>query len=234
MAKRKKLTPTQKEKNRLARKIRSNVRELNRQIKIIKREQSRGMYALDYKTVEDTFEKMRQLTKTKSETRIGTGRLSHMSLEKLQEIEDTTSHALSLKSFKTKGRREMFNQAWNTTNERMFPNQKGLTKKQYANMIAMFSDDKVKEYMELKMLSSEQIVDMAAYVDGRGAIKVREALQETEKLFMKPDGSIDTAEMQRMSKAAPEAFRELVRANMETDPEERRLRLRELKSRYSL
>lgn len=230
MAKRKKLTPTQKEKNRLARRIRSNVREMNRQLGIIKREQERGTYAADYQTVSNTIEAMRQLTNTKSVRKLGTGRLSHMSLADLQELEAFTEHSLSLKVFNTNKRREMYNQAYATTNARFFPNQKGMTRKQYANMIAMFSSSTVKQYMELHLLDSEQIVELAySSKDNRSDEELVKAIDATAKLF-----NNDTAKMQRMAKAAPAAFRKFVRAQMIKDDVERELTLRELKSRYSL
>lgn len=230
MAKRKKLTPTQKEKNRLARKIRSHVREMNRQLGIIKREQARGTYAADYQTVSNTVEAMRQLTNTKSVHKLGTGRLSHMSLADLQELEAFTEHSLSLKVFNTNKRREMYNQAYATTNARFFPNQKGMTRKQYANMISMFSNSTVKQYMELHLLDSEQIVELAySSKDSHSEKELVKAIDATAKLF-----NNDTAKMQRMAKAAPAAFRKFVRAQMIKDDKERELTLRELKSRYSL
>lgn len=230
MAKRKKLTPTQKEKNRLARKIRSNVKKLNRQLGIIQREQQRGTYASDYQTVSNTVEAMRQLTNTKSEKKLATGRLSHMSLASLQELEAYTEHALSLKVFNTNKRRQMYNQAYATTNARFFPNQKGMTRQQYANMVAMFSSSTVKQYMELHLLDSEQIVEIAHSTNDTSSDELLiKAIDKVSQMF-----GNNTAKMQRMAKAAPTAFRQLVRAQMIKDDKERELTLRELKSRYSL
>lgn len=169
--KKKKLTATQKEKNRLARKIRSNVKELNRQLGIIKREMTRGAYAPHYETVETTLETMRQLTKTKSENKFATGRLSHMSLSDLQELESYTTYVRTKKKvFNTTQRRDMFNRAWHTINSRYFSARdkngnlinKPLSRNEYRMLLTLFSDKTVGEFKELRMLGSTQLMDMVS------------------------------------------------------------------------
>lgn len=81
----KKLTPTQKEKNRLQRHIRSQVKKLNKRRGALLRENARLGRPSD--AVDDELmETWRARTKTVSKNKLSTGRLSNMSLKTLQNL----------------------------------------------------------------------------------------------------------------------------------------------------
>lgn len=238
MAKKKKLTATQKEKRRLARKIRSNVKELNRQLGIINREIERGSYAPHYETVDTTLETMRQLTKTKSATKFATGRLSHMSLADLQELESYTTYVRTKKKvFNTTQRREMFNRAWQTMNDRYFGGEEGLSRKEYRTLLTLFSDRTLSEYKEQHMLGSEQLMSFIAAVKGNP----QQAAQNLIEAFKQANAEINlnVKKFKLVFNNNAGALREFVNiyyahVNNAINAEERDKRLEEFKNHYNL
>lgn len=238
MAKKKKLTATQKEKRRLARKIRSNVKELNRQLGIINREIERGSYAPHYETVDTTLETMRQLTKTKSATKFATGRLSHMSLADLQELESYTTYVRTKKKvFNTTQRREMFNRAWQTMNDRYFGGEEGLSRKEYRALLTLFSDRTLSEYKEQHMLGSEQLMSFIAAVKGNP----QQAAQNLIEAFKQANAEINlnVKKFKLVFNNNAGALREFVNiyyahVNNAINAEERDKRLEEFKNHYNL
>lgn len=242
--KRKKLTATQKEKNRLARKIRSNVKELNRQLGIINREIERGSYAPYYETVDTTLETMRQLTKTKSATKFATGRLSHMSLADLQELESYSTHVRTQKKvFNTTRRRDMFNRAWQTMNSRYFSARdengnlinKPLSRKEYRMLLTLFSNKVIGEFKENRMLGSTQLMDMVAeYGDSYSTEDIVNAFRDVSEMF-----NMDTTRMTAVFKNNPKALRDTVNTHLKyragkIDEDEMNGILAEYKDKYNL
>lgn len=240
MAKKKKLTATQKEKRRLARKIRSNVRELNRQLGIINREIARGTYAPHYDTVDTTLEMMRKLTNTKSAKKFATGRLSHMSLADLQELESYSTHVRTQKKvFNTTQRRVMFNRAWQTMNDRYFGGEEGLSRQEYRALLTLFNDRTLSEYREQHMLDSEQLISFIAEVKATG--NPQQAAQNLIEAFKQANAEINlnVKKFKLVFNNNAGALREFVNiyyahVNNKIDVEERDKRLEEFKNHYNL
>lgn len=240
MAKKKKLTATQKEKRRLARKIRSNVRELNRQVGIINREIARGSYAPRYDTVDTTLEMMRKLTNTKSAKKFATGRLSHMSLAALQELESYSTHVRTKqKVFNTTQRREMFNRSWQTMNDRYFGGEEGLSRQEYRALLTLFSDRTLSEYREQHMLDSEQLMSFIVAVKDSG--NPHQAAQNLIEAFKQANEEINlnVKKYKQIFNNNAGASREFVNiyyalTNNAINDEERDKRLEEFKNHYNL
>ena len=245
MAKKKKLTATQKEKNRLARKIRSNVKELNRQLGIINREIARGSYAPHYETVDTTLETMRKLTKTKSATKFATGRLSHMSLADLQELESYTTHVRTKKKvFNTTQRRDMFNRAWHTMNSRYFSKRdengelikKPLSRKEYRMLLTLFSDKTIGEFKGNRLLGSTQLMDMVDDYgkSGYSTEDIINAFRDVTKMFKK-----DMTKMTAVFKNNPKTLRDTINTHLKynagkIDEDEMNEKIAEYKDKYNL
>lgn len=242
--KRKKLTATQKEKNRLARKIRSNVKELNRQLGIINREIERGSYAPHYETVDTTLEMMRKLTKTKSAKKFATGRLSHMSLADLQELESYSTYVRTKKKvFNTTQRRDMFNRAWQTMNSRYFSARdengelinKPLSRKEYRMLLTLFSDKTIGEFKENRLLGSTQLMDMVAeYGSSYSTEDIINAFRDVSEMF-----NMDTTKMSAVFKNNPKALRDTVNTHLKynagkIDEDEMNEKIAEYKDKYNL
>lgn len=240
MTMKKKLTATQKEKRRLARKIRSNVRELNRQLGIINREIARGSYAPHYDTVDTTLEMMRMLTNTKSAKKFATGRLSHMSLADLQELESYSTYVRTQKKvFNTTQRREMFNRAWQTMNSRYFDEGKGMSRQEYRALLTLFSNRTLGEFKEQHMLDSDQIISFMEAFKASG--NPRQAAQDIIEAFrqMNAEINLNVKKFKRVFNNDPGALREFVniyldRINNVTNVEERDKRVEEFKNKYNL
>lgn len=236
-------TPRKKrhrEKEKLRRKIRSNVKELNRQLGIIEREQARGSYATEYKTIDASFEMMRMLTGTKSIGRFHTGNLSKMSKAKLEELEDYTSHLRTKKVFITKERRGMFNKALNTINERYFPDGGGLTRQEYREFLYMLNERTLDDFKQQRMLDSDQILEMIidARGDGKNPMQTKKniikAFKEARKVMKK-----DPTKMKQITKTNPDALRSLLAIFLaalegKIDENEKEEAITEYKSKYNL
>lgn len=99
---RKKLTPTQKERRQLQRAIRSDVKELNRQLAIMRRH---GIVNVpNFDTVQYDVASIAKKTGTKA-TKFHTGRVSHMSLENLRAFKKQTAKLLNRAEYNTTKRR---------------------------------------------------------------------------------------------------------------------------------
>lgn len=228
------------EKNRHRRKIISNVKELNRQLGIIEREQARGTYATEYKTVDTAFEMMRMLTGTKSIGRFHTGNLSKMSMDKLRELDDYTTYLRGRKVFKTRERREMFNKALNTLNQRYFPDGGGLTRAEYREFLYMLNEQTLDDFKQQRMLDSDQILEMIIDARGEGQNPMQakqnivKAFKEARKVMKK-----DPSKMKKITKTNPDALRSLLAIFLaalegKIDENEKEEAITEYKSKYNL
>lgn len=228
------------EKNRHRRKIISNVKELNRQLSIIEGEQARGTYATEYKSIDTAFEMMRMLTGTKSIGRFHTGNLSHMSMDKLRELDEYTTYLRGRKVFKTRERREMFNKGMNTLNQRYFPDGGGLTRAEYREFLYMLNEQTLDDFKQQRMLDSDQILEMIIDARGEGQNPMQ-AKQNIVKAFKEARNVMkkDPTKMKKITKTNPDALRSLLEIFLaalegKIDENEKEEAITEYKSKYNL
>ena len=229
---RKKLTQNEKERRKVIRQIKAETKKLNQRRGALLRENAR--LGVDRDEIDDVLvETWKARTGTKSKNRLAVGKVAKFGLQSAKDFLDFIKEYTGYKNrkgnwvgshrihYNTFERRKQNAKSLATLNRRYFQAGDGMTTDQYQKMVTMFNDSRIREMMEQRLLPSDQIVELAYHVNDGEFREIPQAIDRLWDMFKNAQGQVDIQYMRKMQDFNPDEFAQLLKANMQKDPDTR-------------
>lgn len=208
---RKKKTQGQLEHAALNRKLKQYTKKMNQRIGALKRENERFGVTND-PVLEEFLDAYRDLTKTKSKTKLATGNLSRMSRKTKEDIVAhyekylirSRAAGTHWRHFNTAERAKMRRRSIDTLNARYFQGTAVLNNRNWWILQNLFNSRELSEWQSNNLLDSSQVLQLAGAMSEGQYARLGDALETIGKMFN------STKEMQNVWKQDSDAFRNLL------------------------